>query len=333
MSILDIAKYANVSPATVSRTFNRPATVSKATLERVRLISQELGYRPNASARTLRTQRSRVLGVILPTLNNPVFAECLQGIAQATATLGFSIMPAMTDYQVEAEQEAVAHLQSLGVDGTILVVSDTATSRAIEMLEQRPSPYVLIYNRHPRHPCVSVANDTALDELVQELARLGHSRIAMVCGQLKSSDRAQQRYAGFMEGMRKAGLVPEPLVEVPFVQTAIDDIARVLYGSSRPTALVCSNDLIAIRALRAAHVCGLKVPADLSITGFDGIRIGQDLTPALSTIVQPNHDIGRNSVELLVRALQEGRRPDASDSVTLNHHFFTGESCAHAPLK
>lgn len=331
ISILDIAERANVSPATVSRTFNRPEDVSKSTRERVRMISRELGYRPNASARTLRTQRSRVLGVILPTLNNPVFAECLQGIAQATATLGFSIMPATTDYQVEVELEAVANLLSLGVDGTILVVSDAATSRALELLAQRHSPYVLAYNRHPAHPCVSVANDTALDELVQKLARLGHRRIAMVCGQLKASDRAQQRHAGFMAGMRRAGLIPAPLVEVPFVETAIDHIARVLLDPSRPTALVCSNDLIAIRALRAAHVCRLRVPNDLSITGFDGIRIGRDLTPALSTIVQPNHDIGRHSVGLLVHALQEGRQLDATESISLDHQFFRGESCAHAP--
>lgn len=331
VSILEIARRAHVSPATVSRVFNRPEKVSAATCEQVRAICNELGYRPNASARTLRTHRSRVLGVILPTLTNPVFAECLQGIAQATAALGFSIMPATTDYRVEAEQEAVSTLQSFGVDGTILVVSDAETSVALQTLAQRYSPYVLIYNRHPCHPCVSVAGDTALCELVHELVQLGHRRIAMVCGQLDASDRAQQRHAGFMQGMHMTGLTPQPLIQVPFVETAIDDIAKVLRASSRPTALVCSNDLIAIRALRAAHECGLRVPGDLSITGFDGIRLGQDLTPTLSTVIQPNHDMGRQSVELLLRALRDGRQPAASESITLPYRFLRGESCAQAP--
>ncbi|PLC49679.1 LacI family transcriptional regulator [Pollutimonas subterranea] len=332
VSILDIARRAKVSPATVSRVFNRPEKVSGATREQVRAICRELGYRPNASASTLRTQRSRVLGVILPTLTNPVFAECLQGIAQATAALGYSIMPATTDYRVEIEQEAVTTLQSFGVDGTILVVSDAETSIALQMLAQRQRPYVLVYNRHPDHPTVSVAGDTALRDLVHELVQLGHRRIAMVCGQLDASDRAQQRLAGFMQGMHKAGLTPQPLVQVPFVETAIEDVARVLRAPSRPTALVCSNDLIAIRALRAAHECGLRVPADLSITGFDGIRLGHDLTPILSTVVQPNQDMGRHSVELLLRALREGRQPTTSESITLPYHFFRGESCAQAPF-
>jgi len=331
VSILEIARRAHVSPATVSRVFNRPEKVSAATREQVRAICNELGYRPNASARTLRTQRSQVLGVILPTLSNPVFAECLQGIAQATAALGFSIMPATTDYRVESEQEAVATLQSFGVDGTILVVSDAETSVALQTLAQRRSPYVLVYNRHPFHPCVSVAGDTALCDLVHELVQLGHRRIAMVCGKLDASDRAQQRHSGFMQGMHDAGLLPEPTIQVPFIETAIEEVARVLRTPYRPTALVCSNDLIAIRALRAAHECGLRVPSDLSITGFDGISLGRDLTPALTTIVQPNHDMGRKGVELLVRALRDGRQPTASESITLACHFHRGESCAQAP--
>ena len=332
VSILEIARRANVSPATVSRVFNRPEKVSEATREHVRAICSELGYRPNASARTLRTQRSRVLGVVLPTLVNPVFAECLQGIAQATAALGYSIMPATTDYRVETEQEAVANLQSFGVDGMILVVSDAGTSHALQMLVQRHRPYALVYNRHPDHPTVSVAGDTAMCDIVHELVQFGHRRIAMVCGQLDASDRAQQRLAGFTHGMHKAGLAPHPLIEVPFVEKAIEDVAKVLRAPSRPTALVCSNDLIAIRALRAAHECGLNVPGDLSITGFDGIRLGQDLTPVLSTIVQPNHEMGRRSVGLLLHALHEGRQPRASESITLPYHFFRGESCAQAPF-
>lgn len=97
--------------------------------------------------------------------------------------------------------------------------------------------------------------------------------------------------------MAQAGLAPARVVEVPFVETAVQEVAEPLRGPQRPTALVCSNDLIAIRCLRAAHMAGLEVPRDLSVVGFDGIALGRDLTPVLGTVAQPNADIGRCSVE------------------------------------
>jgi len=97
------------------------------------------------------------------------------------------------------------------------------------------------------------------------------------------------------------------------------------------SALLCSNDLLAIRAMRAAHLCGLSVPRDLSVVGFDGIALGEDLTPALSTITQPNHEIGRRSAELLIGALADDRALEAKSSVSLPHGFRIGESCAPPP--
>ena len=332
ISILDIATQAGVSPATVSRVFNSPHLVSERTREQILAVALEHGYRPNASARTLRTQRSHVIGVVLPTLTNPVFAECLQGITQATAAHGYAIMPATTEYKIANEIEAVAQLQAFGVDGVLLVVSDADSSQAVAQLQAQETPYVLVYNRHPDHPCVSVEGELAVHDLVQELVQLGHKKIAMVCGQLQASDRAQQRYAGFVAGMNKAGLKPATLIEVPFVETAIDNISSVLSADSRPTALICSNDLLAVRAIRAAHQCGLRVPQDISVTGFDGIGLGQDLTPALSTIAQPNARMGHEGVQLLVRSIEAGSVPAAGDSITLDYEFHRGESCAQAPI-
>lgn len=331
MNILTVAKEAGVSIATVSRTFNSPEKVSPATRELIQQVAHNLGYHPNASARTLRTQRSRVIGVVLPTLINPVFAECLQGIAQAAALSGYSIMPFTSDYQTPQEEEIVNNLQAFGVDGIILVVSDPASSKALARLNAARTPYVLAYNRHAGHPCISVAGTQALATLVKHLAQAGHKRIAMVCGQRSASDRAQQRYAGFLKGMENAKLKPWPLIEVPFIETAVEQISSALESADRPTALICSNDLLALRAIRAAHLSGLRVPEDLSVTGFDGIQIGEDLTPILSTVVQPNQEIGRRSVNLLVDAIAQGTMPDASASIILPHSFRDGESCAHAP--
>ncbi|MGJ7490325.1 LacI family DNA-binding transcriptional regulator [Variovorax sp. ZT4R33] len=328
MNIQTVAERAGVSVATVSRAFNFPDKVAPATREAIERIAKELGYLPNASARTLRTQRSRVLGVVLPTLLNPTFAECLQGIAQAAAAAGYAIIPVTTAYELDEEQRAVNLLLAGNVDGMILVVSNPSNSEALRRLRSVAMPYVLAYNRHPAHPCVSVDSEAASAGVVARLVQLGHRRIAMVSGTMAASDRAQQRHRGYLRGMADAGLAAPPVLEVPFLETAVDAVRHYLQSTPRPTALFCSNDLLAIRSIRAASLDGLRVPQDLAVVGFDGIELGQDLTPALSTVMQPNHDIGRHSVELLVRALASGQAPDASASLLLPHGFREGESCA-----
>lgn len=328
MSIKELAAKADVSMATVSRVFNLPGKVNAETRAHVLEIAKKIGYFPNASARSLRTQRSRVLGVVLPTLLNPVFAECLDGIAQAASASGYAILPMMTDYKLEQEELAVNQLLAGNVDGMVLVVSNPATSQALVRLRVAQLPYVLAYNRQMDHPCVSVDNERAMRETVLQLVAMGHQRIALISGQFAASDRAQQRKRGFSEGMSVKGLDDSNCLEVPFVETAVQEICKLLQQSDRPTALVCSNDLIAIRSIRAAHLVGLRVPQDISITGFDGIAIGEDLTPVLSTITQPNQAIGQRSVELVVRSLTEGTPLNPSDSLLLAHSFRQGESCA-----
>ncbi len=330
-TIRDVSGKAGVSPATVSRVFNTPQIVRPQVRERVQAAARELGYRPNSSARSLRTQRTKAIGVVLPTLLNPVFAECLQGIAQAAMIGGYSIVPITTDYEVEHETRAAELLLARGVDALILCVADAARSAVLARLRSARAPYVLVYNRHARHPCVSVDGRAAVAALVGRLHVLGHRRILMVSGALAASDRAEQRHQGYVLGMQQAGLEPR-LLEVPFMEGATERIAShldaCLCAAHLPTALVCSNDLLAIRCVRAARQVGLSVPEDLSVAGFDGIALGDDLTPALSTIVQPNVEIGRRSVELLLHALGGNTAPAARASLTLDLHFRSGESIA-----
>jgi DNA-binding LacI/PurR family transcriptional regulator len=331
VSIEEVARRAGVSIATVSRTFNLPQHVASTTRERVRQIAQQVGYIPNRAASTLRSQRSKVLGVMLPTLLNPVFAECLEGIAVAASAGDYSILPATTDYRIEREERAVDELLARSVDGFILVVSHPARSKALQRISRERVPYALVYNRHPDHPCVGVDGAQAVADLIGRLARLGHRRIAMVSGRLTMSDRAQQRHRGYVTGMKASGLKVRDLVEIPFVETDIAPLDRLLRGRSRPTALVCSNDLLAIRAIRVAALAGLRVPQDLTVVGFDGIALGEDLTPKLSTIVQPNREIGQRSVQLVLDACVRGLPLAANASIDLKWAMREGESCAAAP--
>jgi DNA-binding LacI/PurR family transcriptional regulator len=330
VSIRELAVQTGVSITTVSRVFNLPEKVNAKTRAHVLQVAQVMGYLPNGSARSLRMQRSNVLGVVLPTLLNPVFAECLDGIAQAATDAGYAILPMTTDYQLEREDLAVQQLMAGNVDGLVLVVSNPATSSALLRLRSYELPYVLAYNRHSDHPCVSVDNELAMREVVAQLTSLGHRRITLICGKLAASDRAQQRQRGFIAGMQAQGLDGSQWLEVSFVETAVKEITALLNRCPRPTALVCSNDLIAIRSIRAAQLAGLRVPQDISITGFDGIALGEDLIPKLTTITQPNAEIGRSSVNLVVRSLAEGHELTPSASLLLKHGFRAGESCTSA---
>jgi LacI family transcriptional regulator, repressor for deo operon, udp, cdd, tsx, nupC, and nupG len=266
-------------------------------------------------------------------LLNPVFAECLQGIAQAAAAAGYSIVPITTDYELSHETRAADLLLARGVDALILCVANAARSAVLTRLRTARAPYVLVYNRHGRHPCVSVDGRAAVTALVARLHALGHRDILMVSGALVASDRAQQRHEGYLQGMASAGLKPQ-LLEVPFMEGATERIAAYLAARQvmpqAPTAVVCSNDLLAIRCMRAARQLGLRIPEDLSVAGFDGIALGEDMTPALSTIVQPSTEIGVRSVELLVQTLAGRMQPSPADSVTLELHFRNGESIAEA---
>ena len=331
MSIQDVARQAKVSVATVSRVFNLPDKVAASTRLRVEKIAHKLGYVANASARTLRTQRSRVLGVVLPTLLNPVFAECLSGIASAATAAGYAISPVTTDYELAQENRAVNLLLAGNVDGMILVVGNPASSKALQCLQAAGVAYALAYNRHPAHPCVSVDSEAAVGAVVTQLASLGHSRITLVTGQLAASDRAQQRLRGYQLAMSSLKIKSQHVLEVPFVASAVEQIRQLLEKPQRPTALVCSNDLLAIRCIRAASLAGLAVPGDISVVGFDGIALGEDLSPMLSSVIQPNAGIGRCAVELLVQAISSNKPLLPSASVVLEHGFRQGESCA-APL-
>ena len=330
VGIIAVARQAGVSITTVSRVFNVPASVAPATRAAVQAAALALGYVPNVSARTLRTQRSRALGVMLPTLHNPVFAECLSGIAAAAADLGYSIIPLTTDYLAVQEQRAVERLTARAVDGLILTVANAAASPTLAVLRRSRLPYVLAYNRHARHPCVSVDGEAAVGELVARLRRLGHEGIAMVSGMLAASDRAQQRFRGYSAAIRRDGGRAE-LIEVPFVESAVETLVQRLRRLPRPTALICSNDLLAVRCLRAAALAGLHVPDDLSIVGFDGIGLGPDLRPSLASIAQPNEEIGRRCVTWLIGCLASGTLPRASGNLTLPHELRLLESIGIAP--
>ncbi|HEY1608174.1 MAG TPA: LacI family DNA-binding transcriptional regulator [Paraburkholderia sp.] len=340
-TIKDVAAYAGFSIATISRAINAPHTVNPLTLARVREAIDALNFRPNPLGRQLRGERTRLVGVILPTIANPVFAECLQGIDELAAAQGYRLMLMTTQYDEDRERHAIETLRAQRVEGLILTVADADTHPLLDELDRDGPLYVLMHNDTERRPSVSVDNREAAYDGVRMLIAHGHRRILMLAGSLAASDRARQRYTGYADAMRQAGLEPAPVLEVDFNAEELTPsvLAHLTSGAARPTALFCSNDLLAmvvIRGLRRAHLC---VPNDMSILGFDGLAVGELLSPPLASIGTPNRGIGCAAWQRLMERI-DGQRANAAPaqheslSLVLPHTLRAGATVAaiaHTP--
>jgi DNA-binding LacI/PurR family transcriptional regulator len=324
-SILDIARDAGVSPATVSRAFNRPSLLRADTLQRIEAVAHKHGFRPNRVGSSLRSGSTRTIGMALPTLCNPVFAECFEGAEAWAHANGYSIMVTTTGYELAREAAAVRSLIDHQVEGLLLTVANAARSATLRDLERDGRPYVLVYNESPSHPYVSVDNTAAARDMMRWLAREGHARIALATGPLTGSDRARRRLQGARACARELGL-PPPLHLSMRSHTAADaDVLRAaLCAFHAPTALFCSNDLLAASAISVVHDLGLRVPEHLSVCGFDGMHFAALMTPPLTTVEQPSRDIGARACASLLARLS-GEPPT---SLRLPHRLISGRTVA-----
>ncbi|MEQ8348659.1 MAG: LacI family DNA-binding transcriptional regulator [Sneathiellaceae bacterium] len=332
-TIHDVAQRAGCSIASVSRVLNGSAAISPDLESRVRAAVEALGYRPNALGRSLKTKATRAIGMLVPSFTNPVFAASLAGVEQAARAAGYDIILSATGYDRHREPEAVAAMTARAVEGLILTVADAEHSVLLDALDRNGPPYVLLYNELSRagRAAVAVDNAAAVTELVGHMVALGHRRIAFVAGRFRASDRSRLRYQGYLSAMAAAGLEPLPVAEVEFlgVEPEFDrDLAGLLARRDRPTAFACSNDLLAIAVMAALRRVGLSVPADVSVTGFDGIAIGRQIAPSLATIEAPTLAMGRAALDLLLD-IRASRAPRATRR--LPHRFRPGESLAAAP--
>lgn len=330
-TIKDVALRARVSLATVSRVLNDPARVSEHTAREVHNALRELNFRPNLTGRNLRANRTRTLGVVLPTLIHPVFAECLHGIETAARQRGYAICLATTGYEPEAEHAATELLLQHRMDGLVLTVADAANSRVLDKLDREQLPYLLVYNQLPpsadlQRPTVSVDNRAAARQVVEYLIASGHRQIRMVTGQFRQSDRARLRYHGYLDALTAAGMTAPPPIETSFMAADAQlPLQDMLSAAPRPTALFCSSDHLAMMVVRDLAALGVQVPQDLSVAGFDGTQLSALAVTPLTTVMQPSHDIGRTALN---RLLDRIRGAPLQTSALLDHTLRIGGTTA-----
>jgi len=319
-TLKDVACRAGVHVATASRALNETSRhmVRAETLERVLGAAQDLGYSLNLTARTLRTDSSRAVGMLIPDLTNPIFPPMVCGAEEVLRDLGYTTWVVNTDDDSRRKEEAVSALRQRNVDGFIMATARLTDPVIDEMQGQRPrTPFVLVLRRAARSdiPSVSIDEGKGVRLALRHLIELGHRRIAIVAGPQDVSTGLATKQA-FMTGVEEYGLPPVPgqvTVCGAFTFEAGRDAMRGRLRDGAPfTAVVAGNDLIALGCIDALAEVGLHCPRDMSVVGFNDMLLMDRVTPALTTVAIPLHDVGAEAARLLMEAIGGTARCESS---------------------
>ncbi|MFG3171873.1 LacI family DNA-binding transcriptional regulator [Streptomyces sp. NPDC048200] len=332
-TMVDVARRAGVSIATVSHVLNDTRPVLPRTRQAVLDAIDELGYTPNTLARSLVTSRTRSIGLAVSAISNPYFTEILQGVEARALEGGYTLLIADPHDDPEHERKIVQLLHERRVDG--MIIAPSATPEALlRYLGQHAVPTVFLDRTVRssagsgfRHDQVGTENTAPMTALVSHLAGRGHRHIGLVAG-LPGLSTTAERVTGYRLGLARAGLpYDERLVAHGESRTDTAERAthRLLSLTARPTALVTANNAMTIGALRALRERGLSVPKDLALCCFDDFSWADLFSPGLTAIAQPSKEIGARAVELLLERLAEPGRE--SRTVRLPATFVHRTSC------
>ncbi len=297
----------------MSRCLNSPDQVVGETRERVLAAVADLGYAPNFGARALAAKQTNTVGAVIPTMENAVFARGLQAFQEELVRHGKTLLVASSAYQARLEDEQVRALVARGADALLLIGYDR-NPKLYEFLEKRSVPTLVAWSYEEGHaqPCIGFDNTSSMVELARLVIGQGHRDIACISAPTATNDRARGRVEGIRLAMAEAGLDPRDLhlTEIAYgIETGETAFRQTLAAAPNTTVVMCGNDVLAIGALRAAKEMGLRVPADISITGFDDIEIAMLAEPALTTVHVPHREMGRRAAVMLINMLRDNETP------------------------
>lgn len=312
VTIKDIAQVAGVSPSTVSRALNDSALINEATKRRIRQIAKKLGYERNELARGLVKGSSGTVGVIIPDITNPFFAEITKGVEEAVRSRGFGLVLCTTEGVPGREQEYLRLLRRKRVDG-LIIASVTVDDPYLKELLRAHIPFVLVSRLSAKvDPPYVVVNDREGGRLaVEHLVSLGHRKIAHIGGP-ENVHSSRERMQAYREVLKEWGIRVRRdwAVFATFAQEAGYKVGKALLsGKERPTAIFAANDLIALGVMEAAEELGLRIPEDLSLVGYDNIAYAALPRIQLTTVAQPAHEMGEMAADYLL-SLCTGGEPE-----------------------
>ncbi|ALS27647.1 transcriptional regulator [Paenibacillus sp. 32O-W] len=310
-TIYDVARAAGVSTATVSKVINGTGRISDKTRKRVTEIMEELRYQPSMVAAALTRRSTSTVGLMLPDLANPYFAEIARAVEDRGHEFGFSLLICSTDNDPSKEEKYLSLMVQKCVDGIMIATSTGQDGLLRELAEQR-MPIVAISRELPSLPVDTVMVDDFMGGYMagKHLVGLGHRRIGIIAEKLGASS-SPERIRGCRQAMAEAGIEADDslIAEASYtVDGGRKAAARLLGGGEPPTALFACNDVLAIGALQAAFERGLQVPEQLSVVGFDNTMLATITAPPLTTVSQPIQDIGRRAFDALLQEIRGEKR-------------------------
>jgi LacI family transcriptional regulator len=326
----DIARSAGVSIGTVSHVVNENAPVRDRLRKRVLRAIERLGYQPSQLARGLRRNQTRILGMIIPDINNPFFPAVVRGAQDVAYQNSYQLVLCNTDNDPEKERAYLHELHSYRMAG-LLMIPSVGSELGLKRDLPRAGPIVCL-DRRPKGwsgDSVTVDNVGGARAATEYVLSLGHRYVAAITGNLPLTN-AKARLEGFRAALEAAGIPidPEYIQEGRFDRLSGYEKAHVLLQlRPRPTALFASNDLIALGALAALREAGLRCPEDVSVVGFDDLEFAEFIHPALTTVAQPGYQIGAKGASLLLRRLQS--RDASVQHVVLPTELRIRQSTAH----
>jgi len=307
ITIKDLARIAGVSHTTVSRALRNHPAIAPETVERIRALAAEQGYRVSAAARSLKTSRSQAIGIILSYIDDPYFSRVLEGVEDTVQPEGYGLFVAASHHDVAREQAAVSAMMEHRVDGVILCTPPFRVEHSRQM-EGSGLPLAVVNNQGVDHYDYSVDHDDeqGARQVVRYLIEQGHRRLAYL-GNALSGLTNHNRLSGFKDEMESAGLEACP----DLIFNGPDGRPEGGYAGARyflslpehPSAIVCFNDMMAVGLIHGLQEAGLHIPQDISVTGFDDIDLAAYLTPPLTTYSQPRYELGAEAARLMLRLL------------------------------
>jgi LacI family transcriptional regulator len=310
VTIVDVAREAGVSYATVSRVLNADPYVKLETRERVAAALDRMGYVANRQARSLRTGRSQMVGLLARDLGTGYIGQIIAGIDAEVAETEYEVLLFTTHHKARAPEYVATFVGGMA-DGILLILPYEIEAYS-EMLNRRRYPHVLIdYEGAAMGPAISADNRQGAYDGAAYLLELGHRRLGFITGDLTLGS-ARTRLLGFRQALANCGVAEDPalIVEGDYQQPSGYVGAQALLRLAQPpTAIFASNDVMAFGVMEAIREAGLRIPADVSVLGFDDIPQATGVSPMLTTVRQPLEEMGRQAVRMLMAYIDDPGRP------------------------
>lgn len=339
ITIKDIARKINVSATTVSNALNGKPGVGESARKRIQELAREMGYQPNYFAKGLVSRQSYVIGLIITNITDPFYPELALGVQEKATEYGYCTMLFNTNHNPKNQDAIIQMMGAKGVDGVILSTIHQ-DDPAIDRLDELEIPYVLI-NRIVLNPrkighidSVTLDNYGGSHQAATHLCRLGHTRIAVIAGDMDAST-AIGRTKGAMDAFSEFGVeIPDEwFVDCGFTKERAFEATRDILKRSahRPTAILAQDDNMALGVREAVYAAGLKIPEDVALVGFNDISFASLFGIELTTIQQDQYHMGMTCAEMLINKLRHPERKGLSNNVLVKTELVIRKSCGFYP--